>query len=249
MNWIKKKYYQAISAEEGNLYSNSDGCTLILSSFKRPKNVKKILAAYMDYALLDEIIIWHNGPEKLDIGAFDEDVKIIESNDLGLASRYAAGLLASNDIVLLQDDDIFFEEESLRIIVNESIKNPERTITSEGKIPHKDNTYGKGIKPGIGEKIECEIHLNRLVCTKREFIPHFFSTLYKTGLSLNPRTGGGEDIVYSYAITNFTGKKPLAVGVSYKNLSSKEAISDRYGNQHANRTDIMKICKQLFEES
>ena len=244
MDWIKKKYYQLTSAKKGNLYKDHEGCTLILSSFKRHENVKEILAAYTNYSLLDEIIVWHNGPEKLNLDPSLKNIKIIESDDLGLASRYAAGLLASNSTVLLQDDDIFFEEGSLEQIVDASKSNPNRTITSEGKIPHKDGTYGKGIKPKIGKEVECEIHLNRLICTKRDFIPHFFSALYKTGLSLNPKTGGGEDIVYSYAITNLTGKKPLAVGVKYTNLSNEEAISDRHGKQHINRTDIMNVCKQ-----
>ena len=245
MSWIKKTYYKLISSKSSLVLKtdfDDHKASIVISSFKRIPNVIRIVEEYLNYELLSEIIIWHNGPEKLNVPFSDKKIRTIESDDFGLASRYAAALLSSSDTVLLQDDDIVLPESSLNTIVRAKLEYPQKTICIEGKVPHADGTYGKTVKPKPGQKMDCDIHLNRLVCTNKEAVPAFFTFLHRTKLSLDPKAGGGEDIVYSYAITEKTGEKPLAVGVEFTNLESSNAISKRYGNQHANRTKIMNVC-------
>ncbi|MFT7313634.1 MAG: hypothetical protein ACI9J5_001773 [Paraglaciecola sp.] len=247
INWVKKVFYAAISAKESEIFSTKDlGSTMIISSFMRLENIQKILEHYNKYKILTEIIVWHNGPDKLDIKNIGQKIKIIESDDMGLMSRYAAALLAKTELVFLHDDDLLLPEKSLLKMLQLHIDGDRRTISIEGKIPHSDGSYGQSIKPKIGDSIECEIHLNRCICTSKSIIPAFFAFLYKTGLSLSPQAGGGEDIVYSYAARTVTNKRPLAVGLSFENLDNQAAISNREGNQHKNRSKMMKVCQALY---
>ncbi|MEP0369352.1 MAG: hypothetical protein ABJN36_02335 [Cyclobacteriaceae bacterium] len=250
MNWLKKKYYQAISAKSyDQTVSKTEGTTLILSSFAREDNIKQLVDSYSRYSVFNEIIIWHNGQNKLEIPNKPPETKIINSDDLGLSSRYAAGLLACNDTVFFHDDDLILPEESFVELINEKNNNPDRTYCIQGKVPHSDNTYGKAVKPAIGERRPCDIHLNKVICVSRKLIPSYFNMWYDTGLDLDPKGGGGEDIVFSYAVRKLTGQKPLVVGVKFKNLDGSAAISSRYGNQHVNRTQVMKVCQQLLENA
>lgn len=248
MNWVKKKYFELTSAKPVKLTERqTNRFSLVVSSFSREKNVIDIVNQYSTYACFAEIIVWHNGSNPLQFDYNDQKVKIINSDDMGLASRYAAALLAKSRTVFLHDDDLVVPESSF-IEMAEKHTELNRTISIEGKIPHSDGTYGKTVKPSIGTEEECEIHLNRCICTSRPTISSFFTFLNETELTLNPKGGGGEDIVYSYAARLVTGNKPLALGVPFKNLDSSVAISARFGNQHTNRTTIMKICQEIFEK-
>ena len=249
MNWIKKSLYAATSSKETEICNAKNlGSAMIISSFMRLENIQKILDQYNKYDILTDIIVWHNGPDKLNLKYLGQKIKSIESDYMGLMSRYAAALLAKTEFVFLHDDDLFVSEESLLKMLQLHINGDNRTISIEGKIPHSDGSYGQSIKPKMGETIECEIHLNRCICTSKSIIPAFFTFLYKTGLSLSPKAGGGEDIVYSYAARAVTKQRPLAVGVSFQNMDNQSAISNREGNQHKNRTKMMKVCQALYAE-
>ena len=156
MSWLKKKYYESISAKDQEvLVKDQDKVSLVLSSYARLDNVRNIVDQYQHYNLLDEIIIWHNGPESLSLKGVSDHVRIIESTDMGLSSRYAAGLLASGNYLLFQDDDLVIPEKELAGLVLELKNNPPRTLCIQGKVPHTDGSYGKAIKPKIGQKTEC----------------------------------------------------------------------------------------------
>lgn len=246
MNWFKKKFFEATSAKDADIMSQEEeGFSLILSSYSREENILKLLEEYSTYNCFSQIIVWHNGKNLLKLGNRTDHIYLINSDDMGLSSRYAAGLLAKNEIVFLHDDDLIVPEDSFLKMAEKHIQLG-RTISIHGKIPHSDGSYGKAIKPSIGSEEECEIHLNRCICTSKSIIPSFFSFLYKTKLSLDPKGGGGEDMIYSYAARVKTGLKPIALGVEFQNLDSREAISNRFGNQHKNRTKIMKVCQEVF---
>lgn len=241
-------YYQLTKAQSKPVIDDQVnlGVSLVISSYMRMDNVKRVLNSYVSYDIFSEIIIWHNGPSKFDwdLGKSDK-VKLIQSHDLGLASRFAAGLLARNNLVCFQDDDILIEESNWKRLIDAKEQNPNSTICVEGKIPYKDGTYGRAIKPKPGKVMHCEIHLNRAFCTNQVHLGYFFPFWQRTQLSLSPEVGGGEDIVYSYAVSSKTKESPIAIGIEFENLESDHAISNRSGNQHHNRTSIMKICKEI----
>lgn len=245
MGWIKRQYFKLTSAKSQEVESTSRGekSTVIVSSFARLANVKTIVETYAGYSTFDEIIVWHNGAGKFEPEVSSDKLRVINSDDLGLASRYAAALLARNETLFLQDDDILAPEATFQTMREKHLQEQTRTVTTEGKALYSDGAYGEVVKPVLGQALECDVHLNRLICTQRSLIPVFFELLHQTNLHLSPQAGGGEDIVYSYAVAYKLDIKPLALGVEYKDLSDENAISKRLGNQHANRTKIVKICQ------
>lgn len=248
LTWIKKKWYQLLSSKEANVYlDESKTYSLVLSSFNREENVKKILDQYLAYSSLSEIIVWHNGSNPFLYETGSQKLKLINSDDLGLATRYAAALLVKNEILFLQDDDLLVPEETLQYMANKHSE-MNTTTTIEGKKPHSDGSYGVAVKPSMGEVEECEVHLNRCICTSKTLIPSFFSFWFKTQLSLTTLAGGGEDIVYSFAARLASGNRPVALGVKYQNLTDPSAISNRAGNQHRNRTKILHCCQNTYKE-
>lgn len=226
-----------------------EGITVVLSSFARLSNIELIVSTYLDYLEVDELIVWHNGPTPLPPLGQHPKLRTIVSDDLGLSTRFAAALLARHEQIFLHDDDLLVPPQTFRLLSKYYRQDPTRTYAIEGKNPRANNTYGQPVRVLPGWTCPCEIHLNRLLCTSRSLIPHFFELWRATELSLDPMFGGGEDIVYSYAVTAQTSKRPLLVGVPFQNLPKSEAISDRLGNQHANRTKIMHICQKTCSKA
>ena len=93
------------------------------------------------------------------------------------------------------------------------------------------------------------MHLTRLVCLDRRYVPHYFLALEELGLGIDPARGGGEDIVMSFALTHATGKRPLVVPGSYRDLLAPNGLANRYGSQRQNRTLIMRRCQAWFDGS
>lgn len=247
MSWIKRQYYKLIETKDQPVESLHDSTksSIVISSFARLSNVYEIVETYQSYDCFGEIIVWHNGEGEVAISNKSEKLRVINSDDMGLASRYAAALLSRHETVFLQDDDIIAPEVTFHQMRDRHVTDGYRTVTTEGKVLYQDGAYGKKALPKKGEEMECDVHLNRLICTKRSLVPHFFELLIKTNLHLSPIAGGGEDIVYSYAIANALGLKPIALHLAYSDLSDENAISKRLGNQHANRSKIVTMCKSV----
>src|SRR5207245_1771984 len=83
----------------------------------------------------------------------------------------------------------------------------------------------------------------------RRYVPHYFLALEELGLCIDPARGGGEDIVMSFALTHATGKRPLVVPGSYRDLLAPNGLANRYGSQRQNRTLIMRRCQAWFDGS
>ena len=158
MQWIKKLFYAAISAKQAEIFNSKDpGSTMIISSYMRLDNIQHILNEYQKYDILTDIIVWHNGPDKLNLKYLGQKIRIIESDDMGLMSRYAAALLAKTEFVFLHDDDLFVPEESLLKMLQLHINGDKRTISIEGKIPHSDGSKMEKYSMGfswLGEKYD-----------------------------------------------------------------------------------------------
>ena len=153
MNWIKKKYFELTAAPAINVLADkTPKYSLILSSFSREENVALIISKYSKYDCFGEIIVWHNGLKPLPLKYDTNKVRVINSDDMGLSSRYAAALLAKSETIFLHDDDLLVPEDTF---VKMAHKHRETlaTISIEGKNPYPDGTYGMPVKPKNGEEI------------------------------------------------------------------------------------------------
>jgi Glycosyl transferase family 64 domain len=221
--------------------------TVVLLNWQRPSNVRTILDAYTRYRRIAEIIVWNNNPD-LTFTYEQAKVRSVNSAELGLSTRWAAALLASHACVIVADDDLIADEETIDRLIDWFRQDPDRVYTLHGRNPTPDNEYAVHVDH-VRQPTEAVMHLTRLTCLHRRHVPHYFLAVEELGLRVDPASGGGEDIVMSFALTRATGKRPLVVPGSYRDLLAPQGIANRYGSQRQQRTAIMRRCQAWLDDS
>ncbi len=217
--------------------------SLLLLSWKRSENLKRILDLQAHFPILDEILIFHNNPGQ----AFTYQhpkVQVISSTcDFGLRTRWVLGHLARNECLVFQDDDILLEEPVFQRFAAELAGNAERAYSLQGR-----NLTGKQrytFKDSYGE---VEMVLTRATCIHRKAIPILIAAEHEFPKSADyyPSVGQqGEDIFLSYCLTGAFGQRHLAIKLPHKNLRSTHAISSRPGHWKK-RAAFIRICREAF---
>jgi hypothetical protein len=221
--------------------------TVILLNWQRPSNMRTILDAYTRYRRVAEIIVWNNNPE-LTFTYEHPKVRSVNSAELGLNTRWAAALLASHGCIIIADDDLVADEDTIDRLIEWCRRDPDRAYTLHGRNPTPDNEYAVHVDH-VRQPIEAVMHLTRLVCLDRRHVPHYFLALEELGLRIDPASGGGEDIVMSFALARATSKRPLVVPGTYRDLLAPSGIANRYGPQRQHRTLIMRRCQAWLHDS
>jgi Glycosyl transferase family 64 domain len=215
--------------------------TVVILNWQRPANVRAILDTYVAYRRVSQIIVWSNNDGET-FTYYHPKVRLILSAELGLNTRWAAALLAENDCVIVADDDLIADESTIEGLIENYRHDPDRAYTLHGRNPTPANDYALHVEH-VREPIEAMMHLTRLTCLARQHVAHYFVALDELGLRIDPATGGGEDIVMSFALTRATGKRPLVVPGRYRDLLAPGAIANRHGPQQQHRTQIMRRCQ------
>jgi glycosyl transferase family 64 len=221
--------------------------SVVLLSWERPSNVKTILDAYTQYRRVAEIIVWNNNQD-LTFSYDHPKVRAINSAELGLSTRWAAALLASHGCIIVADDDLVIDEETIDRLIEWCGRDPDRAYTLHGRNPTPDNEYAVHVDH-VREPTEAVMHLTRATCLHRRYVSVYFRALEEIGLSIDPASGGGEDIVMSFALTRATGKRPLVVPGSYRDLLAARGLANRYGSQRKHRTLLMRRCQAWIDGS
>jgi hypothetical protein len=215
--------------------------TVVILNWQRPANVRAILDTYVAYGRVSQIIVWSNNDGET-FTYYHPKVRLILSAELGLNTRWAAALLAENDCVIVADDDLIADESTIEGLIENYRHDPDRAYTLHGRNPTPANDYSLHVEH-VREPTEAMMHLTRLTCLARQHVAHYFVALDELGLRIDPATGGGEDIVMSFALTRATGKRPLVVPGRYRDLLAPGAIANRHGPQQQHRTQIMRRCQ------
>jgi hypothetical protein len=215
--------------------------TVVILNWQRPANVRVILDSYVAYRRVSQIIVWNNNDGET-FTYYHPKVRLILSAELGLNTRWAAALLAENDCVIVADDDLIADESTIEGLIENYRHDPDRAYTLHGRNPTPANDYSLHVEH-VREPTEAMMHLTRLTCLARQHVAHYFVALEELGLRIDPATGGGEDIVMSFALTRATGKRPLVVPGRYRDLLAPGAIANRHGPQQEHRTQIMRRCQ------
>jgi Glycosyl transferase family 64 domain len=215
--------------------------TVVILNWQRPANVRAILDTYVAYRRVSQIIVWSNNDGET-FTYYHPKVRLILSAELGLNTRWAAALLAENDCVIVADDDLIADESTIEGLIENYRHDPDRAYTLHGRNPTPANDYSLHVEH-VREPTEAMMHLTRLTCLARQHVAHYFVALDELGLRIDPATGGGEDIVMSFALTRVTGKRPLVVPGRYRDLLAPGAIANRHGPQQQHRTQIMRRCQ------
>jgi hypothetical protein len=216
-------------------------------SWERPSNIKSILDAYTQYRRVAEIIVWNNN-QAVTFTYDHPKVRAINSSELGLSTRWAAALLASHSCIIVADDDLIVDEDTVDQLIDWCSRDPDRAYTLHGRNPTADNEYAVRVDH-VREPTEAVMHLTRATCLHRRYVSVYFRALEEIGLSVAPASGGGEDIVMSFALTRATGKRPLVVPGRYRDLLAARGLANRYGSQRKHRTLLMRRCQAWINGS
>ena len=220
--------------------------SLVVLNWQRPENVRQILDRYVSFDGLDDIIVWNNNGNTPFVYLHPK-VRCINSDEFGLNTRWLGSLLARHSCVIVHDDDLICDEATIDRLIAYHRADPDRTYTLHGRNPTRSNQYADKVDH-VAEPTECDVHLTRVTCVNRRWVPRYFDALAAMGIDITPQAGGGEDIVISYAIRAATGRRPLVVPGSYEDLIAPHALANRYGSQAEERTVIMRACQQWFEQ-
>jgi hypothetical protein len=231
-------------------------CSIIILSWTRPDNIKKIISEYEKYFIIDEIIIWNNNKNYFLSNIGKEKVKTINCNqDFGLNTRFLTCLLAKNRCVIVHDDDLLLSEKNVSNFVENFEKDYTRVYTYEGRIPQNNQyTYvaGPGVVQWVDAPTEVPITLTRSVCFDKMWAVEYMKlcdvVFYDSDINLN-----GEDIAFSYIVSHLSGRKPLVLPVPDRE-GWTELPADYGGKISARpnflerRTEIYQRCEILLPQ-
>lgn len=222
--------------------------TGIFLNWKRPQQLKNIIRLYIEQKIFDEIIIWNNSPDtELNPYLIENTIVINPTKDLGMNTRWYAGVIAKNNCILYHDDDYKISKDSIQHVYEEWKKQPEVIHGYTGRIPTKENTYAI-IKKNV--ESEVDIVIGRFMMTHINNVLHM---LYIINNGPNVTSiydkNHQEDIFFSYA----TMHKNSGTKNRVHKIPSlpKDYVEDEFSvckrKEHfKDRTDCMRRCQEAF---
>ena len=220
-----------------------DVVTVVILSWKRVDNIYAILDVYERMDIVNEIIIWNNNSNEDLIGT--SKTKIINSSeDMGMRTRFLAGILSKNECIIFHDDDTLLPQRTIKGLYIEWAENPDIMHGLWGCVPKEDGSYSQYLEPPSEAKMiigRCMV-LKRIYCSEFFLIERDFPAP-KDHSALN----GCEDILMSYLIMSLTGKMNRCHPYKYLDLPYENAICRR-PNHYEQRTQFMKKCEIWLEE-
>lgn len=210
--------------------------TGVILNWKRPDNVRRILASWRASGLVSQAIVWSNrGTVK------DGWATIIQANrDCGLYSRFAAALFANNPCVLWQDDDLLLPQQTLSRLNIEWLTRTELVHGIFGRRPSPDGSYN-GTNAHGDVSVLCRVYM-----AHRRHAQHFFR--YADQWATQQLDGAPEglphdDILFCYgAMHTNHGARNRAWKLPVEELPAPHAIHARNGwaAHVAYRTRLMR---------
>ncbi|MES2476500.1 MAG: putative nucleotide-diphospho-sugar transferase [Verrucomicrobiota bacterium] len=222
-----------------------NGLSAVLLNWNRPENVHRILDGWRDGGLVTSATVWNNQP------GFEirhDWARVVNVNeDFGLYSRFAAALLAPDEAVWIQDDDLEFATEALQMLLAHWRNDPEILHGVFGRAPKADGSYAEFTDD---QEAEVPVVLTRGLIASRCHFTRFFEAAGRfAGLQCGAvPAGNGEDIILSYSSCKHAGRPNRVHSVAYQELPSNEAsaISLRGGwEAHlAHRSNLMRAGEE-----
>lgn len=216
----------------------------VMLSWKRQDNVTKITESWVKCPLFENRIVWTN---KHQIPKLPVNVRSVFSNtDLGLYTRFHAGILTRCDAVFIQDDDLFIPHGTIVQLFNKWRIEPDRIHTLFGRGPRKDGTYAESYDH---EERECEIALTRTLIVSVELLCRFMFDV-RQFLDMQAITyGNAEDIILSYVAMRYSGKLNRVWNFPRQELSPGDQLHQRNWGEHLqHRTRVMQACQQWLRK-
>jgi hypothetical protein len=218
----------------------------VILNWKRPTNVARIVNGWRDGGIVTEAIVWNNNPAATFRHKWANVINAAQ--DMGLYTRFAAACLASNECVLIQDDDLDLPSESLRALVDAWRDDPDIIHGVFGRAPKPDGSYARN----IGGDAESPIVLTRVLVAHRRYASQFFQvapTFADVQREGKP-AGNGEDIIFSYVAMSASGRLNRVHRAKVNELPAPHSIHGRNWKGHvAHRTRLLRVCEAWLKEN
>lgn len=214
--------------------------TACLLSWKRTKNLRRILDAFKTYPVIDEIIVWNNNK---DVVLNFNGVKCINSNqDMGLFTRFASAALAKNQAILFHDDDLLAPADTVEQLYHHWINDPTICHTLHGR---NTDEGGYNFKNVYGDVTTC---LTRCTVAPRKACTLALSEIHRfTDLNTVPY-GNGEDIIVSHAARRLSGRLNRAYEFPVDEFEQEGDVSMHQRVKHwvQQRSAVVERCHEVF---
>jgi hypothetical protein len=241
-HWARAKVFAEMSLAA--VSQVKEKLTLIIMNWKRPQMVSMLVERYSTYSAIGDIVIWNNNPEcSFDFAKYPH-VKVVTCKyDAGLDSRWAAGVLADQEHLLIHDDDLILTEAALRLLFRRYLRQPHLCHGIAGR--HLQDHYN--VMDAFGH---VDVVLTTCLIISRRYVRDYFERVASFDDLRNYGCGNGEDIVMNYVVRSITGEKNKAHRIPYLNASkdptvSRYSIGRRPGHLSV-RNEIARRCIELL---
>jgi hypothetical protein len=223
--------------------------TGILLNWRRPANVGRIVAGWRSGGIVTEAIVWNNNPDPNFAPPAGLPAKVIHAaQDLGLYTRFAAACLASNECVLIQDDDVEVPAGSLRRLYEAWLSDPAILHGVFGRAPKRDGSYAKDVRGNSNAPVV----LTRVLLAHRRHAAEFFQVApaFEHIQRHSRPLGNGEDIIFSYVARRSSGRLNRVHDLFVLELPAPDAIHSRNWAAHiAHRSRLLRACEDWLAAS
>ena len=142
---LRRPQFPHCSPAGFNKHPEQGPVTVVLMNFNRPDNIRRIVDNMVNYGNVAEIMVVSNNPNSSFTYSHEKVVVLdmIEYEDeLGVAVRFKACLLAMNWHILIADDDLMITEAGLSNLLTARHKHPRSIVSFWGRDFDPDNpTY------------------------------------------------------------------------------------------------------------
>jgi hypothetical protein len=177
---------------------------------------------------IKEVIIWNNNS---DLQLKFANCKVINSSHNFMPfARYGCAILATQNTILFQDDDLLLTRRNIELAYNEYLKDRSRIYGTEGR-NLKNGKYNIGSVFG-----ECDIVLGQFMMFDKKLL----ATVFQHIMNLTP-IDRGDDIAFSLLCET----KPRALRLDYQNLGMEDEHALYRQTDHLKKRQVM--VDRVFE--
>lgn len=187
--------------------------TVVLLNFNRPDNIRMIVDKMVTYRNVAEIIIVSNNPNTTFTYSHEKVVVLdmmVYEDELGVAVRFKACLLATNWHILIADDDLIVTEAGLSNLLTARHQHPQSIVGFWGRDFDPDNVAYALRESGPGHHgiaLTKALLLDTCACRAFWAASHLMHDLVHEAAV----TWNGEDIFMSLVTSKILGDKPYIV--------------------------------------
>ena len=221
--------------------------TVVLMNWKRPANVRQILARLSEVDAVSEVLIWNNNLQCAPSSFMTHSPKVTlidSTRDMSLFTRFAAATLAANECILYHDDDVLLPRETIDGLFSAYSRASDRIHGLYGRRrTAAGDRYGVGLKRG-----SCPIILTTAMMAHRRYAA--MALAMREHPVIGPLLlegkpyGNGEDMVISYVAMKASGQLNLAHELTVQKLPHEHAICRRWPNHFNYRTKLMRALDE-----